>query len=140
MQIAWMDSVHMVAIEQRRNTFRLVVGVVLLLYAFSSLASGVLSGFIASLTGNAGMQGNFLSLASTVGLAISAVAGLLGLVTFLTARRRAMVVSSSGSELVFGCMAVGPWHLAQVDGARLSLPDTSTSNDRIVPPTTPDLE
>ena len=83
-----------------------------------------------------------LNLANNAGLIIASVIGLLGVLAIITASRRAMVVSSSGSEIVFGCMALGPWHLAQVDGARLSSPvasaGVSSGGDRIAPPTESD--
>ncbi|MBC02756.1 MAG: hypothetical protein CMJ34_05555 [Phycisphaerae bacterium] len=137
MQIAWIDATGMAAIERRRNLFRMVVGVVLLFYAISSLAGGMLSGFAAGLAGGSGIDGSILSMASSAGLIIASVAGLLGLLAILTASRRAMVVSCSGSEVLFCCMAMGPWHLAQIDAARQSLSsDAPSSKGRIAPPTT----
>ena len=136
MQIAWMESTSMVGIETRRNLFRMVVGVVLLFYAaVSMLGAAMIGGAANSIGGGLGLD-SFLNVAGTAGLIIASAIGLLGVLAIITASRRAMVVSSSGSEVVFGCMALGPWHLAQIDAARLSSPIASPGGDRITPPTT----
>lgn len=135
MQIAWVESTSMAAIQTRRNLFRMVVGVVLVFYAIST---AIMSGLTSGIMAGTGLGGPFLTLAGTAGLVVASVIGLLGLLGILTANRRAMVISSSGSEIVFGCMAIGPWHLAQIDAARLSSPIAASAGDRITPPTSLD--
>lgn len=135
MEIAWIESIGSVAIQSRRNLFRMVIGILLLLYAISSLLGGVIGAFASSMAGGAGFDGSLLALTSSAGLVIASVVGPLGLLAFLTARQRAMVVGSNGTEIVYACRALGPWHLAQVDAARLSSPIASPAGDRISPPT-----
>ncbi len=137
MHVAWMDSVNMASIESRRSVPRTIAAIVFLMYAVSSLAGGIVSGLAADFAIASGVGGSLFSMASIAGVGIASFAALIGLLALLTCRRRAMVVSTSGAELVFGCAALGPWHLAQIDAARMSTRVADQSRGRSSPPTAP---
>ena len=137
MSIAWIDTAGMVAIENRRSVVRLVVGFIFLVYAASAFTGGMLSGLAAGATAASGVDGSLLTIASSAGIILGALTGLLGILAILSSGRTSLVLTGSGAELVFGCRAVGAWHLAQIDAVRLHLPFGSVNREPNAPPTQP---
>ncbi|MCP4837578.1 MAG: DUF4339 domain-containing protein [Phycisphaera sp.] len=135
MCIAWIDAAGMVAIENRRSVIRLVVGFIFLVYAASAFTGGMLSGLAAGATAASGVDGSLLTIASSAGIALGAITGLLGILAILSSGRTSLVLAGSGSELVFGCKAVGAWHLAQIDAVRLRVASDPGREESNAPPT-----
>ena len=113
MTVAWLDRADRAGVELRTSTFRLVIGVLLVLYAAYMLLASLAGGAAISALGIGGDVGGLLAFGGAV---IAIGAGLLGVLLVLTARARAVTV---GDDVEFPCAAAGPWHLARIDEGRM---------------------
>lgn len=117
MSVVWLTGSGGATIETRRRLIRLLLGVVLLLQAFSLLVSGPIAGALTALI--PGANAATATALGGFGLLAGAVLGLFGLFLLLSSAARSLVVASGGAEAVLGCGNAGPWHLAQVDRAQI---------------------
>ena len=113
MAIVWLSSAGSASLETRRRLIRLLLGLLFLFNAFSTLVSGPITS--AAFKMLPGASGDVGSIMSGLTLSIGAVFAVFGLLMIATASARSMVVTATGAEVVFGCARIGPWHLSQID-------------------------
>ena len=113
MVIAWLDRVDRAGVQARTSLFRLIGGLICILYATYAVIASAAGG---AALGALGIGGGASTAIVIGGLVIAGIAGLLGLLLVLTARARSVTV---GDGIQFPCAAADPWHLARIDEGRM---------------------
>jgi hypothetical protein len=127
MSIVWLDRAETAAVRSRTSIVRMIFGVVCLLYAVYALVGSLAVG--AALTALGGAGNSVASVSTMLGLVLTGIAALLGLVLVLTARGRTVIVGDPSSGIAFACAAASPWHLAKIDEGRMRFHDSSAPAD-----------
>lgn len=107
-QMAYLDRVGLIARTSKTSIWRIVLGVILLIWAASMFFPAFFLGGTGAAVGIIGAM---------FGWFMGAIFALAGLSFVLTATSRVLMVEA-GEALVFVSSAASPWHLGQIDTAR----------------------